>query len=176
MPDDYKDFQREPSKPHQCMHHYEKDGTRCHAMAMHNEYMCYAHRSDEIATVIQNDMFLIENLDTHAAIQKAYGDIAHRLACNHIDLKRAQLLITTCRGAARNLRDAGCPIHDRLTVMSGITTSEPATEPYHPERRLTLASIHSFGQKGKSKRRPPRSPTTRSMSRQYQIVSPSRGG
>ena len=79
MPADYKDFLREPSKPHQCMHHYEKDGTRCRAMAMHNEYMCYAHRSDEIATVIQNDMFLIENLDTHAAIQKAYGRVTNEM-------------------------------------------------------------------------------------------------
>ena len=40
MADSYENFRREPSKPHQCMHHYEKDGTRCHAMAMHNEYMC----------------------------------------------------------------------------------------------------------------------------------------
>ncbi len=29
MLDSYENFRREPSKPHQCMHHYEKDGTRC---------------------------------------------------------------------------------------------------------------------------------------------------
>ena len=143
MPDDYKDFRREPSKPHQCMHHYEKDGTRCHAMAMHNEYMCYAHRSDEIATVIQNDMFLIENLDTHAAIQKAYGDVAHRLACNHIDLKRAQLLTTTCRGAARNLRDAAAYRAAATATQALEPASEPApehaAEACHPERCSALA-------------------------------------
>src|ERR1039458_1672732 len=106
MPDTYADFQREPSKSHQCMHFSEKDGTRCGAKSMHNEYMSYAHRSDEILTVVQNDMFLIENVDTHAAIQKAFGDVAARLACNHIDLKRAELLITLLRAAARHLRDA----------------------------------------------------------------------
>jgi hypothetical protein len=106
MADIYKDFQREPSRAHQCMHESEKDGARCRAMAMQNSYMCYAHRTDDVVTVIENDMFLIDNLDTHAAIQKAFCDVAARLACNHIDLKRAELLITLLRAASRNLRDA----------------------------------------------------------------------
>src|ERR1035441_7873234 len=89
MADVYKDFQREPSRAHQCMHESEKDGTRCRAMAMQNNYMCYAHRTDDVVTVIENDMFLIDNLDTHAAIQKAFCDVAARLACNPIDLPRA---------------------------------------------------------------------------------------
>ena len=71
MADVYKDFQREPSRAHQCMHESEKDGARCRAMSMQNSYMCYAHRTDDVPTVIENDMFLIDNLDTHAAIQKA---------------------------------------------------------------------------------------------------------
>jgi len=106
MADVYKDFQREPSAPHQCMHESEKDGTRCRAVAMQNNYMCYAHRTGDVPTVIENDMFLIDNLDTHEAIQKAFCDTAARLACNHIDLKRAGLLITLLRAASRNLRDA----------------------------------------------------------------------
>jgi hypothetical protein len=106
MADSYKDFQREPSRAHQCMHESENDGARCRAMSMQNSYMCYAHRTDDVATVIENDMFLIDNLDTHAAIQKAFCDVAARLACNHIDLKRAELLITLLRAASRNLRDA----------------------------------------------------------------------
>jgi hypothetical protein len=106
MADVYKDFQREPSKSHQCMHESEKDGARCRAMAMQNNYMCYAHRTDDVPTVIENDMFLIDNLDTHEAIQKVFLDVAARLACNHIDLKRAELLITLLRAASRNLRDA----------------------------------------------------------------------
>jgi hypothetical protein len=106
MADVYKDFQREPSRAHQCMHESEKDGAHCRAMAMQNSYMCYAHRTDDVPTVIENDMFLIENLDTHAAIQKAFCDVAARLACNHIDLKRAELLITLLRAASRNLREA----------------------------------------------------------------------
>jgi len=88
------------------MHESEKDGTRCRAMAMQNNYMCYAHRTDDVPTVIENDMFLIDNLDTHEAIQKVFLDVAARLACNHIDLKRAELLITLLRAASRNLRDA----------------------------------------------------------------------
>src|ERR1022692_2588666 len=106
MPDSYKDFQREPSKSHQCMHESDKDGTRCRAMSMQNNYMCYAHRTDDVVTVVENDMFLIDKLDTHEAIQKVFLDVAARLACNHIDLKRAELLITLLRAASRNLRDA----------------------------------------------------------------------
>ena len=53
MPDVYKDFQREPSRAHQCMHESEKDGTRCRAMSMANNYMCYAHRTDDVVTVIE---------------------------------------------------------------------------------------------------------------------------
>ena len=107
MPDVYKDFQREPSRAHQCMHESEKDGTRCRAMSMANNYMCYAHRTDDVVTVIENDMFVIDDLSTHEAIQKSLCDVAARLACNHIDLKRAELLITLLRAASRNLRDAG---------------------------------------------------------------------
>jgi CO/xanthine dehydrogenase Mo-binding subunit len=112
MTDSYKDFQREPSRAHQCMHESENDGTRCRAMAMQNNYMCYAHRTDDVPTVIENDMFLIDNLDTHAAIQKVFLDVAARLACNHIDLKRAELLITLLRAASRNLRAASRNLRD----------------------------------------------------------------
>src|ERR1039457_4591578 len=108
MPATYKDFHREPSKPHQCMHTSEKDGTRCRAASMHNEYMCYHHRSDDIPPVIENDPFLIETLDNHASIRKALTDVAARLACNHIDLKRAGLLLQAIQIASTNLR-AGAP-------------------------------------------------------------------
>jgi hypothetical protein len=140
MADVYKDFQREPSRAHQCMHESEKDGTRCRAMAMQNSYMCYAHRTDDVPTVIENDMFLIENLDTHAAIQKAFLDVAARLACNHIDLKRAELLITLLRAASRNLREAatarrqaaprsrGCPRFDGFIVDPGVKSRRPPSE------------------------------------------------
>jgi hypothetical protein len=140
MPDTYKDFQREPSKSHQCMH-CSDDGTRCQAMSMHNEYMCYAHRSDEILTVVQNDMFLIENLDTHAAIQKAFGDVAARLACNHIDLKRAELLITLLRAAARNLREVAAERREAAKAAAlepvaaapaPLDSAEPAPHPGVP--------------------------------------------
>jgi hypothetical protein len=99
----YRDYQREPSRRRQCMYHTEKDGIRCRAIAMHNEYMCYQHRNDEIATVIQNDPFEIVHLDDRAAIQKALADTAARLACNHIDLKRAALLIQNLQVACSNL-------------------------------------------------------------------------
>jgi hypothetical protein len=115
------------------MHFSEKDGTRCGAMSMHNEYMCYAHRSDEILTVVQNDMFLIENVDTHAAIQKAFGDVAARLACNHIDLKRAELLITLLRAAFRNLREARREAAAALREAAAAAALEPAIPPAKPE-------------------------------------------
>jgi hypothetical protein len=113
MADSYKDFQREPSTPHQCVHESEKDGARCRGMAMANNYMCYAHRTDDVPTVIENDMFLIDDLSTHEAIQRAFCDVAGRLASNHIDLRRAELLITLLRAASRNLRDAGIALRLR---------------------------------------------------------------
>jgi hypothetical protein len=148
MADVYKDFQREPSRAHQCMHESEKDGTRCRAMAMQNNYMCYAHRTDDVVTVIENDMFLIDNLDTHAAIQKAFLDVAARLACNHIDLKRAQLLITLLRAAARNLRDAVTARREAAKAAAAEAALEPvpaapALEPVIPaDAAPTAASTH----------------------------------
>ena len=130
MADTYKDFQREPSVPHQCMHESEKDGTRCRAMSMQNNYMCYAHRTDDVPTVIENDMFLIDNLDTHEAIQKAFCDVAARLASNHIDLKRAGLLITLLRAASRNLRDAG--IARRHALRQAATEAKAAAAAANP--------------------------------------------
>src|ERR1019366_8278698 len=135
-----KDFQREPSRAHQCMHESEKDSTRCRAMAMQNNYMCYAHRTDDVPTVIENDMFLIDNLDTHAAIQKAFCDVAARLACNHIDLKRAELLITLLRAASRNLRDAATA--RRQALREAAAEAAPAlgparTSPKAPRRVYT---------------------------------------
>jgi hypothetical protein len=99
----YKEYQREPSRQRQCKHHAEKDGIRCRATAMHNEIMCFQHRSDDIPTVLQNDPFEIAHLDDRAAIQRALADTAARLACNHIDLKRAALLIQNLQVASANL-------------------------------------------------------------------------
>jgi hypothetical protein len=101
MATSYINHQRTPSKPHQCMHSSEKDGTRCRASAMHNEYMCYNHRNDDVPTVIQNDPFELGPLDDRAAIQRAYSDISARLACNHMDLQRAAILIQAVQGAAK---------------------------------------------------------------------------
>src|ERR1035437_4567493 len=127
MADVYKDFQREPSRAHQCMHESEKDGTRCRAMSMQNNYMCYAHRTDDVPTVIENDMFLIDNLDTHEAIQKAFLDVAARLACNPIDLKRAELLSPLLRPASRNLREAATARRQTLREATAEAAGAPGS-------------------------------------------------
>jgi hypothetical protein len=119
MSDTYSDFRREPAKPHQCVHVSEQDGTRCRATAMHNQIMCFHHRTDDIPTVIENDPFLLEHLDTREAIQRALGQVAARLACNHMDFERAKLLLQTINYAMRNL-----PPHPRPTKI-------PASR--HPE-------------------------------------------
>ena len=110
MSDTYDDFRREPAKPHQCVHVSEQDGARCRATAMHNQIMCFHHRTDDIPTVIENDPFLLEHLDTREAIQRALGQVAARLACNHMDFERAKLLLQTINYAMRNL-----PPHPRPT-------------------------------------------------------------
>lgn len=89
--------------PHQCMHHYEADGRRCRGRAMHNEFMCYAHRDKTVPPVIENNPFEITALDSRTAIQQALADVAARLAANQIDLRRAGLLAYTLQVASANL-------------------------------------------------------------------------
>ena len=129
----YANFTREPSSPHQCMHSSEKDGTRCRATAMHNQYMCYHHRSDDIPTVIENDPFEIASLADHDAIQQALTDVAARLACNRIDFKRAALLLQSLQIATSNLngreRQAAQAAKDNATVPT------PGTQPPTPNQQ-----------------------------------------
>jgi hypothetical protein len=107
----YKEYLLQPSIPHQCMHYSEKNGDRCRSRAMHNEIMCFQHRVDDIPTVLQNDPFELASLYDRAAIQRAVTEIAGRLAANHMDLKRAALLLQSCQIAASNLT-----AHDRAAV------------------------------------------------------------
>ena len=108
MADCIQDFQREPSRSHQCLY-YDKDGRRCRAWAMHNEYFCYRHRVEPVLNVISNVPFEITRLDSRAAIQQALADIAARLAANQMDLKRAGLLLYTLQIASANLGAAKTP-------------------------------------------------------------------
>ena len=99
----YKEYRREPSIPHQCMHHSHKHGERCRGRAMHNEVMCFQHRIEDLPTVLQNDPFELTSLYDRAAIQYVVTQVAARLATNHMDLKRAALLLQSCQIAAANL-------------------------------------------------------------------------
>jgi hypothetical protein len=121
----YKEYRREPSIPHQCMHHREKTGDRCRSRAMHNEVMCFQHRIEDLPTVLQNDPFELTSLYDRAAIQDAVTQIAARLACNHMDLKRAALLLQSCQIAAANLT-----AHDRAVKANSAAAplTLPATE------------------------------------------------
>ena len=102
------DFQRrrlEPSIRHQCMH-VNDEGRECRAHAMYNEYFCIRHRIIPVAPVIENEPFEIPHLDDRGAIQCALAEVAARLACNRIDLKRASLLAYTLQVASGNLTAA----------------------------------------------------------------------
>jgi len=103
MPSTYDDFKREPSIPHQCMHTHSSDGRRCRAIAMHNNYMCFAHRDKVIPPVYENEPFEIPIALTRNTIQQALGDLATRLASNRMDLKRAGLLAYILQIASSNL-------------------------------------------------------------------------
>jgi len=123
MPDTYADFRREPSKPHQCMHYSDEDGTRCRSIAMHGEHMCYHHQSDTILPVIENEPFLLETLDTRDDIQRALGQVARQLACNRMDFERARLLVHILTAAMRNL-----PPHPRPRAAAPQPTQTIPTE------------------------------------------------
>ncbi|HEY4378981.1 MAG TPA: hypothetical protein VGN01_01470, partial [Acidobacteriaceae bacterium] len=55
------------------------------------------------ATVLENDPFDIAHLEDRNAIQRALADTAARLACNHMDFKRAALLLQALQIASNNL-------------------------------------------------------------------------
>jgi hypothetical protein len=134
----YSDYQREPSRQRQCMHHSEKNGTRCRSTAMHNEIMCFHHRSDDIPTVLQNDPFEIVNLRDRPTIQRALADIAARLACNHMDFKRASLLLQTLQLAAYNLT-----AHEQ--VAARFPATPPEADPAEAESSLVSSDGLPFG-------------------------------
>ena len=123
----YKEYRREPSIPHQCMHHRYKTGDRCRGRAMHNEVMCFQHRIEDLPTVLQNAPFELTSLYDRASIQHVVTEIAARLACNHMDLKRAALLLQSCQIAAANLT-----AHDRAARAAALapkTVAIPLTPP-----------------------------------------------
>jgi hypothetical protein len=66
---------------------------------MHNNFMCYRHRDDAIPPVIENEPFLIERLDTPEDVRYALFQVAARLACNRMELKRAGLLSNILQNA-----------------------------------------------------------------------------
>ena len=130
MPADYADFRRQPSIPHQCMHHYYEDGRRCRAQAMHNNYMCFAHRIDTIPPVYENEPFEIPTTLTRDTIQLALGNLAALLAANRMDLKRAGLLAYILQIASTNLHQPTEPVP---APPIGTTESAPQTQSCHPE-------------------------------------------
>jgi hypothetical protein len=95
---------------------------------MHNQIMCYHHRVDDIPTVIENDPFLLENLDTREAIQRALGQVAARLACNHMDFERAKLLLQTINFAMRNLPPHPRPTSQPAPHPSTVKDQQPSTD------------------------------------------------
>ena len=127
MPADYADFRRQPSK---CMHHYYEDGRRCRAQAMHNNYMCFAHRIDTIPPVYENEPFEIPANLTRDTIQLALGNLAALLATNRMDLKRAGLLAYILQIASTNLHKPTQPVP---APPAGTTESAPQTQTCHPE-------------------------------------------
>ena len=74
--------------------------------------------------VIENEPFEISSLDDRAAIQKALSQLAARLACNNIDLRRAGLLAYTLQAASANLTDLPTEIPQPPPELRGI--------PHHP--------------------------------------------
>jgi hypothetical protein len=121
----YPEYKREPSRQRQCMHYSEDSGIRCRATAMKNEIMCFQHRVDDIPTVLQNDPFDIEHLNDRGSIQRAVADTAARLACNHMDFKRAALLLQALQIASANLT-AYEQVTARLAAQSGTAQTVPA--------------------------------------------------
>lgn len=99
----YRERRKTPSAPHRCAYTSPEDYKQCGNQAMHNNLMCHLHRLEDIPEVIENSPFEIAHLDDRAAIQQALADTAARLACNNIDLKRAELLLNALRTATSNL-------------------------------------------------------------------------
>ncbi len=122
-----KDFRREPSKPHQCVHYSNQTGERCRAIAMHNYYTCYAHHDDDIPTVITNEPYHIDRLDTRDDIQRAFREVATRLSENRMDLRRAGLIGFMLQNALLNLNAA--PSHVLKSIPEPIDLEDGPPDP-----------------------------------------------
>src|SRR3954462_15953753 len=88
-----------PNDFHQCFEYLTHD-SRCPATAIQGEYFCPTHRISPAPIFVYPDggLALSALTDRDSIIQVA-DEIAHRLARNAIDLKRAGKILYACQPA-----------------------------------------------------------------------------
>jgi hypothetical protein len=106
---------------------------------MHNEMLCYHHRRDYILPVLENDPFLLDKLDDTASVQQALTNVLSRLACNHMDLKRAALMLQGIQIAASRLaaqeRIAAAAARQAAAQARAETAAAAAQNPVIPSEK-----------------------------------------
>lgn len=119
-----------PASKHQC-HHIFPDNHRCGSPRMRNEQFCYFHHDYRRPVVAPQERyartssFSLFTPSSHEAIEESLGELLSRIAANHIDARRAGLLLYGLQIAATNLRSTQ---RIQATPTGPAPAPNPATE------------------------------------------------
>ncbi len=142
------------AKRYQCRHIFT-DGRRCGSPCLRGEPFCYYHHTTRkpVANPHQrrarHAAFTLPLPEDHSAIQAAIGILLQRLAANHIDLRRARLLLYALRIASANLpkaqpqqRPDPQPDHvEQVVTHPDLGPLAPPSEFDAPQQRRSLAGV-----------------------------------
>ncbi len=144
------------AKRYQCRHIFT-DGHRCGSPCLRGEPFCYYHHTTRRPAAnphqrrARHAAFTLPLPEDHSAIQASIGILLQRLAANHIDLRRAHLLLYALRIASANLAKAQPqqrpdpqPDHvEQVIAHPDLGPLAPQSEFDAPEQRRSLAACSS---------------------------------
>jgi hypothetical protein len=98
--------------------HIKVTGVQCGGPAMRGEQFCYFHQRmlRGVKTPPNARLHPIAQIESEESIQASLMEVINALARNHIDLRRADLMLRALSIAVRNARRAKFDIHDSSMV------------------------------------------------------------
>ena len=107
-----------PAEPKRQCRHILTEGRRCASPCLRHEEFCYFHHTTRrpVASPSQrrrrSSTFDLPHPEDRAAIQTSIGEVLRRIAANHIDPRRAGLLLYGLQIASSNLPKTPAPSQD----------------------------------------------------------------
>jgi hypothetical protein len=88
--------------------HIKTNGIRCGSPSLRGEQFCYFHQRmiRGVRTPPKSRIHPIANLEDDEAIQTSLMEVVDAIVRNHIDIRRAELMIRALNTAVRNIRRA----------------------------------------------------------------------